>query len=109
MTSEAPADERFQLLAARFLSDPTVSQGTGFGSMPGLRVGGKIFVMLVNGELVVKLPKARVDQLVASGTGTRFDPGHGRVMKEWVSVPVVHGTAWEQLAGDALAFVDRRS
>jgi hypothetical protein len=34
-----------------------------------------------------KLPKPQVDQLVESGDGERFDPGHGKVMKEWVSVP----------------------
>lgn len=34
-----------------------------FGSS-GLKVESKVFAMLVKGELVVKLPKHRVDQLV---------------------------------------------
>jgi hypothetical protein len=61
--------------------------------------------MLVRDELVVKLSKDRVDQLVASGTGVRFDPGHGRLMKEWVSVPARHGRDWDHLASEALQFV----
>jgi hypothetical protein len=86
------ARELFERITSGFMSDPTVSQGTGFGSSPGLRVGGRIFAMLAGGALVVKLPKDRVDQLVASGVGARFDPGHGRVMREWVTVPMGHAT-----------------
>ena len=103
------AAEMFERLTNRFASEPTVSQGTGFGSSPGLRVRGKIFAMLAGGGLVVKLPKNRVDELESSGVGSRFDPGHGRVMREWATVPVSHGADWEQLAAEAFAFVERGS
>ena len=103
------AEERFEHVTRRFISEPTVSRGTGFGSSPGLRVGGKIFAMLAGGGLVVKLPKDRVDQLVASDLAARFDPGHGRVMKEWVTVPVDQAADWDQLAADAFAYVSGRS
>jgi hypothetical protein len=103
--ADAKAEQRFEGLAARFLADPTVTKGTGFGSSPGLRIRGKIFAMLVRGKLVVKLPKARVDQLVASGTGGRFDPGHGRLMKEWATVDLDGTEDWERLADEALEFV----
>jgi TfoX/Sxy family transcriptional regulator of competence genes len=75
-----------------------------FGSS-GLKVGTKVFAMLVKGELVVKLPKHRVAQLVASGDGAPFDPGHGRLMKEWVTSPLRNFGGWEQLADEALQFV----
>jgi hypothetical protein len=52
----------------------------------GLKVNGKIFAMQVKERFVAKLPKPRVDALVEAGIGERFDPGHGRVMKEWVSI-----------------------
>lgn len=107
MPTETPdAGELFERVAARFLADPAVRHGTGFGSNPGLRVGAKIFAVLGGGgELVVKLPKERVDQLVASGTGQRFDPRHdGRLMKEWVNIPARHVGDWEGLVGEALAF-----
>lgn len=70
-------------------------------------MGRKIFAMLGrDGELVVKLPKERVDELVASGAGARFDPRHdGRLMKEWVTVPATRRRAWESLVAEALAFV----
>jgi TfoX/Sxy family transcriptional regulator of competence genes len=76
--------------------------------MPGLRVKGKVFAMLAKGELVVKLPKERVDELVASGAGTQFDPGRGRLMKEWASVPEDSAEDWERLAREALQFVGSR-
>jgi hypothetical protein len=103
------AEERFEQLAAGFHADPEITEGTGFGSAPGLRVKGKIFAMLVKGELVVKLPKGRVDELVASGAAAQFDPGHGRLMKEWASVAPESSEDWERLAGEALQFVGSRS
>jgi hypothetical protein len=108
MSAETTAAERlFEDLAARLLTDPSVSRGTGFGSSPGLRVDRKIFAMLgSDGELVVKLPREHVDELVASGTGARFDPRRdGRLMKEWVTVPARHRDEWEQLVAEALRFV----
>ena len=102
-------EQRFEQLAARFVGDPDVSTGTGFGSAPGLRVRGKIFAMLVHDRLVVKLPGQRVDRLVSSGLGERFDPGHGRIMKEWVTVSARSTADWIELANDAMAFVGRRT
>jgi len=102
----AAAQPLFERLAVRLLTDPAVRQETGFGSTPGLRVGGKIFAMLRGSDLVVKLPKDHVDRLVASGIGARFDPRQdGRVMREWATIPVRHGDQWDQLVGDALQFV----
>jgi hypothetical protein len=101
------AEQLFRRAAARYLADPSVSEGTGFGSRPGLRLGKKVFAMLgADGELVVKLPKERVDELVASGVGARFDPRRdGRLMKEWATVPVSRGRQWGRLLGEAFEFV----
>ena len=56
-----------------------------FGSN-GLKVNGKLFALFTQGTLVVKLPPARVSILVAEGAGRPFDPGHGRLMKGWLTV-----------------------
>src|SRR5947208_15629698 len=95
----------FEQLAARFLVDPSVSEGTGFGSNPGLRVGKKIFAMLNDGQLVVKLPKDHVDRLVAERKATRFDAGRGREMKEWATIPARGARDWESLVDEAFRFV----
>jgi hypothetical protein len=106
--SASEAQQRFEQLTAGLLADPEVVEGTGFGSAPGLRIKGKIFAMLVKDELVVKLPKDRVDELVSAGAGAQFDPGHGRLMKEWASVAPDSAEDWERLAGEALKFVGSR-
>jgi hypothetical protein len=81
------------------------SEGKAFGSS-GLKVHGKLFAMLVRGRLVVKLPKARVDALLAADEGERFDPRHdGRAMKEWLVLDSVSAEDWLALSREALGFV----
>ena len=82
--SNEVADPNFEPLIKAFAdNDEVTCGGKGFGST-GLKVNGKLFAMPVQGRLVLKLPRARVAQLVESGEGEFFDPGHGRLMKEWV-------------------------
>lgn len=75
-----------------------------FSSGNVLSVNGKIFAMLVKGRLVVKLPKQQVDELVNAHAGTYFDPGHGRLMKQWISI-TAERAPWVELARDAYRFV----
>jgi len=56
-------------------------------------------------DAVQKLPKARVDELVASGAGERFDAHRDRPMKEWLAVRSQSPEEWLQLAREALEFV----
>ena len=104
--SEAP-ERRFAALAARFGGEADVSEGTGFGTVPGLRTGGRIFAMLAHERLVVKLPRERVDALVAAGAAEPFEPSPGRRMKEWASVDPAAPEDWHALAAEARAFVAR--
>jgi hypothetical protein len=101
----AEADPRLVEIAKAYASDPTVSMGKLFASV-GLRVHGKIFAMVVRDQLVVKLPKARVDDLVARGVAERFDPGHGRLMKEWAVFGGKKPT-WASLAREAFEYVSQ--
>ena len=56
---------------------------------------------------MVKLPKERVGALVAAGKGEYFDPGHGRLMKEWLAVEAGR-VSWLELAREAYDFVKPR-
>ena len=98
-------DQRYERLALAFVSRPGVTrEGSGFGS-GSLKVAGRMFASLSKrGEFIVKLPQSRVDALVASGDGVRFDPGHGRLMKEWLAVWPDSSLDWERLADEALKF-----
>jgi hypothetical protein len=83
----------------------TLAPGWGEGNLT-LQRDGKIFVMITGVGFVAKLPRARVDQLVEEGAGTRFDPRkNGRVMNEWLVVASTHDEAeWLALAREAYAF-----
>ena len=104
--------EHFAALVDAFAGRPGVavpeeSGRRSFGSS-ALKVNGSIFAMLTGGNLVVKLPRDRVDALIANGTGGPFDAGKGKPMKEWLTV--LHGDdeTWATLTEEALAFVGSR-
>lgn len=98
-------EQLWEPIAKDQLAKRGVTSGTGFGTNDGLRVSGKIFAMLVRGELVVKLPRDRVDELVEAGAARRFDAGKGRPMKEWASVPASASRRWRGLVEEARTFV----
>lgn len=62
-----------------------------FVAMPGHWTGG----------MVVKLPAARVEELVGRGNGTPVAPS-GRVYTEWVEIS--DESLWEEVIEEALAF-----
>jgi len=111
--AEVDPAQRWERLVDDMLAEGTATYGNddgpkrAFGST-SLKTDGRIFAMLVKGRLVVKLPAARVTQLAEAGAGERFDPGHGRIQKEWLSVSGDEPTAWRTLASEAEAYVSRR-
>ena len=102
--AEAPVDPAFLPIVQAFAGQRDVSRKRMFSTSSVLSVKGKIFAMLVKQRFVAKLPRDRVDEIVASGFGTHFEPGPGRVMKEWVSVDR-DGPPWIELAREAHRFV----
>jgi hypothetical protein len=104
-----PDTQRFESLVDELsrldgVEPPTPGRGFGSGA---LRFGGKIFAMCVDGELVVKLPAARVSALVADGAGVHFDANKGKPMKEWFRLASTSTLDWSDLAREALAFANR--
>lgn len=104
--------DHFAELAGAFAGRPGVampdeSGRRGFGSS-ALKVNGSIFAMLTSGRLVVKLPRDRVDALIADGTGGPFDAGKGKPMKEWLQVLSDDDQTWVTLTEEAFTFVGSR-
>ncbi len=83
---------------------PGVVPGKMFG-MPCLkRADGKVVAGLwKDGGLAVKLTNetAREQALAVEGA-SRFDPGMGRPMREWVHVPSEQAGRWSELVEQAL-------
>jgi hypothetical protein len=101
----AETDPRFAAVIEAFAADPQVSRRRMFSSNSVLTANGKIFAMMARGKFVAKLPRERVEELAASGYGEHFDPGHGRLMKEWVAIGA-GGPDWIALAREAYRFVN---
>jgi hypothetical protein len=106
------AGRRFAALVEAFDGTPGITLpgepgGHGFGS-GALKVDGSIFAMEVHGALVLKLPEARVGELIGSGAGSPFDSGKGRPMREWVALAWTDPDADLPLAREALAHVRSR-
>ena len=76
---------------------------------PCLRVSGAFFAACDHrsGDLIVKLPRHRVQQLVAAGTGKPFAPA-GRTFREWVVIADLEPARWVKLIDEARAFAQRR-
>jgi hypothetical protein len=102
---------RYESLVKSMLagSRAQIGEGKGFGSTGQLKVDGKIFCMLAQDRLVLKLPRERVDDLVASGEGERFDAGKGRPMREWFALSSSSKKQWPALAREALLFISDKA
>ncbi len=100
----ALVETMLQRSEATYGADASKGARRSFGAT-SLKANGRIFAMLVKDRLVVKLPAKRVDELAAEGRGERFDPGHGRVQKEWLSVESDSPGEWLALASESEAFV----
>ena len=107
--SRSRAEAAFEAVLARHGSASRPSRGRDFGS-GALKVDGKIFASLSSGgRLLLKLPAARVDALIAEGVGERFSTGPGRTKREWVTIAPNHAARWVALSGEARAFAAART
>ena len=84
--------------------DPPGPGGSAFGA-GALKTGRSIFAMLSQDRLVVKLPRARVEELIGTGEGEPFTAGKQRPMREWVTVVSEEPSTWRVLAEEARSFV----
>ena len=103
MGAEAVSGAGFEALRAHFGARAGFGSKRGFGR-DSLTVGGRIFALPDGPALVLKLPAARVEALVAEGTGLRWDGHRARALREWVAVPPAAGAHWLPLAEEAWRF-----
>jgi hypothetical protein len=97
----------WELIEELQAADPRIQEGTIMGGRCA-RVDGE-FLALVDFKgsgLVVKLPKERVDELIAQGRGRPFAPA-GKVFKEWISIPKRDRRVWRALLEEGIAFVGK--
>jgi hypothetical protein len=96
---------RFDEIAADLEArDPDVQLGQMMGR-PCIKADGKIIAGYeAKGSMVFKLPdEGEREKAMALEGAEPLDPmGNGRVMKEWVDVPVAHAAKWAELADSAL-------
>jgi hypothetical protein len=107
--SASAGEAQFWDVAEPLLDQPGIERSTMMG-LPCLRVHGALFASCDrrSGDLLVKLPEQRVDELVAAGRAHSFAPA-GRRFREWAAVPPERSRTWRRLLDDALAFVDGSS
>ena len=107
-TDQTPENVFWELIDELRLADQRVEEGTIMGGRCA-RVSGE-FLALVDFKgsgMVVKLPRAHVDELIARGIGEPFAPAR-KVFREWVSLPKVDRRQWRKLLLEAVEFVAPR-
>jgi hypothetical protein len=74
--------------------------------LPCLRIDGAFFASLDRrtGALLVKLPEAKVNQLISDVRAEAFSPA-GRRFRHWAAVPADKTRSWRLLLEEALHYV----
>ena len=102
----ARAHAVFDPIAHEYLARADVDIGPMFGS-EGVRVRGKVFAFIGHaGDLILKLPEERVDELAARGEGARMAISE-RMLREWAVLDLAHSARWADVVAEAFAYVDR--
>src|SRR5207245_5219471 len=97
LSQATEVEAAFEAAVAPLFADPRVTRGR---KQLCCEVDDKVFAMVSGGRLVVKLPPARVDELVARGVGDRFQLGQ-RVMKGWLALSPDRSAEFARLASEA--------
>lgn len=93
--------DSYQSVRDHFRTVPEVNIAEGRGAQ-GLKLGRKMFAMFYKGELLLKLPPHRVDELIALERARPYDPATGSPMKDRAIIPVSEEQNWIALCEEAL-------
>lgn len=100
-------DRHFWEVAEPYLAAGVLVEGTMMGHQCLRAASNDGFVATVersSGNLVVKLPKARVAELIEAGDGLPFAPAK-KVFSEWVAVAGFDERRWSALLEESMEFV----
>ena len=92
----------YAAVKAHFADVDGVTVNAGRGAQ-GLKVGSKMIAMFGKGDLLLKLPPERVQAHIAAGRGLPYDPGTGKVLKNYLVVPAAKKRSWIRLCEEAAA------
>lgn len=99
-----PAIALFAAVAAHHGETWAPSDSAKFGAN-ALRVNGKIYAALTRKRhLLLKLPPARVTELLKDGRAQPMESG-GRVMRGWITLAPDAAELWTPLSNEARTFV----
>lgn len=88
LLEDHPGDERGQMLRSA-----------------GLKTAGRFYAFVAGDDLVVKLPAARVTELIATGVGRPCEPRQGRPMRQWVRLTPAGESACTAYLMEAREFI----
>jgi hypothetical protein len=102
--TEDAARDLYDELTDDLLYDPAIGRATMMG-YPCVRLAGSFLASYDDRArcLVVKLPRARVTELIDNSDGDPFAPA-GKVFREWVSIATVDRGLWQQVLAEAVDF-----
>ena len=88
-------------------TEPPIGRRLGLAALDPVIVVGAFFASCDRrtGDLLVKLPETRVDELVADGLAHAFAPA-GRRFREWAAIAPGRSRTWRRRLDEALAFVE---
>ncbi|MCI4330942.1 MAG: hypothetical protein L3K19_03745 [Thermoplasmata archaeon] len=98
---------RYAKLAAQLTGGKSGESPLRAGFGPGaMFVGRKMFGVLdESGALVIKLPPARVQELIAKGVGAPWHPGAGAPLKEYIAIGFDKQARWLGLAKESREYM----
>lgn len=100
-------EKQYESIIENMTAHEGVAANQMFG-MPCLKINGKAFAGLHKGQVMVfKLTDMAHKEALSLPGAALFDPGMGRPMKEWVTVPVEYKDKWQHFAEEAKEYVER--
>jgi TfoX/Sxy family transcriptional regulator of competence genes len=94
----------FDEAAERMLARHADVQGGRMFASDGLKTGDRFFAIVAQGDLVLKLPADRVEELIATAGAAPFEVGKRR-MREWLRIAPADARECESLMTEARDFV----